>query len=407
LKKTKTVLYVGPKGFPFGSAEVQRQLQISKAILSEEVRVLVINNKGIHPKNIIQKENIGRSGTFEGIDYIYTSGTPLYPPNFFIRNFLKVIGWLNELATILYHAFTGDLACIIICTSRLRRLKYFWFLTRITRTKLIYDYVEYFSSLSDRSMKDPSNKKTFDTVFFNYTDGLIIISFYLEQHVNSLKANRPHVIVPPIIDFEKFDKIKNKPDEPDYFLYCGSVQYADVIQFIIEAYRKSRGESHGVTLILVVSGPAEIISRIKLSIMSDKKIKILSGLPYEDLIGYYKNARALLIPLQDNLQDKARFPFKISEYTAAGRPIITSDSGAVVDYFKDGENALLAKTGDLEDFSAKLNYVIDHPEIAEQIAQKSHALGERFFNYKSYSPVLTDFLLANQKGQDRERKEQP
>jgi glycosyltransferase involved in cell wall biosynthesis len=393
LKKNKTVLYVGPKGFPFGSAEVQRQLQLSKAILREGTRVLVLNKKGVHTKSIIHKENISRSGTFEGVDYVYTSGTPLYPQNFLIRNSLKIIGWLNELAMILYHAVSGELACIIICTSSLRRLKYFWFLSRFTKTKLVYDYVEYFSSLQDRSIKDPLKKKTFDTLFINYTDALIIISPYLAQHVRNLKAKRPYILIPPIIDFEKFAKIHNKPTESDYFLYCGSVQYADVIQFIIDAYRKSHSKDLGVTLILVVSGPKDIIEKIKLGITSEGTIKILSGLPYEDLIGYYKNAKALLIPLQDNLQDKARFPFKISEYTAAGRPIISSDSGAVIDYFKDGEDALLAKTGDLEDFSEKLNFIIDQPEKAEQMALKSHALGERLFNYKSYSTILTDFLF--------------
>lgn len=393
MKKSNTVLYIGPKGFPFGSAEVQRQLQVAKAILDDDTRVLVINKKGIHTRSILNKENIKWSGTFEGIDYLYTSGTALYPPNFIIRNFLKFIGSLNELVTILYQAATGKLACIIICTSSLRRLQYLWFLTRITKTKLVYDYVEYFSSLEDRSLKDPSTKKSFDTLFFNYTDALIIISTYLAQHVNSLRANKPYVIVPPIIDFEKFDKINNKPDEPDYFLYCGSVQYADVILFIIDAYRKSMGAKQGVALILVVSGPAEIIAKFKLLTKPDKTIKICSGLSYEDLIGYYKNARALLIPLQNNLQDKARFPFKISEYTAAARPIISSDSGAVIDYFKDGESALLAKTGDLEDFTSKLNYVIEHREEVEQIAQNSHALGQRYFNYKSYSTILKDFLF--------------
>jgi glycosyltransferase involved in cell wall biosynthesis len=199
--------------------------------------------------------------------------------------------------------------------------------------------------------------------------------------------------VPPIIDFEKFSRIQNKPKENNYFLYCGSVQYSDVIEFIIEAYRNSRSESQGVLLILVLSGPTEIISKIESSIREDKTIKILTGLSYEDLIGYYKNAKALLIPLQDNLQDKARFPFKISEYTAAGRPIITSDSGAVVDYFKDGENALLAKTGDLGDFSMKLDFIIEHPEKAEQIARNSHALGHQYFNYKSYAMLLSNFLF--------------
>ena len=130
------------------------------------------------------------------------------------------------------------------------------------------------------------------------------------------------------------------------------------------------------------------VSKIRSHISEDKTIKILSDLSYEDLIGYYKNAKALLIPLQDNLQDKARFPFKIGEYTAAGRPIITSDSGAIVEYFEDGKNALLAKTGDINDFSAKLNFILENPDKAEQIGLNGHALGQQRFNYKSYTSTL-------------------
>jgi glycosyltransferase involved in cell wall biosynthesis len=140
-----------------------------------------------------------------------------------------------------------------------------------------------------------------------------------------------------------------------------------------------------------VNGGAEKISKHRDSIKDDKTIKILSNLSYEVLISYYKNAKALLIPLQDNLQDKARFPFKISEYTAAARPIITSDSGAVIDYFQDGINALLAKTGDVNDFAEKLKFVLNNPQEAEKIATKSHELGQKLFNYKSYSTSLQEF----------------
>ena len=393
MKKIKTILYLGLKGFPFGTAEVQRQLQISKALLTTETRVLVVNQKGTHSSNTIKKEKISTTGSYEGVDYIYTSGTPLYPRNFIVRNLLKVVGWLNQLFLVLYYAMTRQLTCVIVCTSSLSKLKYFWYLTRIANTRLVYDYVEYFSSLTDRSMKAPGNKNTFDTTFFRYTDALIIISSYLEQHVNKMKSNRPYVIIPPMIDFEKFDKIQNKPKETDYFLYCGSVQYVDVIQFIMEAYRQSDGDNRGVSLILIVNGPSQIIAKLKDSIREDKSIQILSGLSYDDLIGYYKNARALLIPLQENLQDKARFPFKISEYTAAARPIITSDSGAVVEFFKDGENALLAKTGRISDFSAKLNFILENPQKAEQIGMNGYALGQNYFNYKSYRSTLLKLIL--------------
>ncbi len=353
---------------------------------------MVINPKGVHSSNTAKKENIKTYGSYEGIDYVYTSGTALYPKNFIVRNILKIVGSINELIIILFYALTNKVGGVIVCTSSLTKLKYLWYVTRLTNTRLVYDYVEYFSSLEDRSMKTPNDKKNFDTVFFQYTDALIIISSYLEQHLIRMKSTRPYVIVPPIIDFEKFSRINSKPKESDYFLYCGSVQYIDVIAFIIEAFHKSTSNGRGVSLILILSGSSGIISNIRESTREDKTIKILSGLPYEDLIGYYKNAKALLIPLQDNLQDKARFPFKISEYTAAARPIITSDSGAIVEYFQDGENALVAKTGDMIDFSTKLNFILDNPREADDIGLHGHDLGQEYFNYKSYTSTLLNLL---------------
>lgn len=342
----------------------------------------------MHSSSVVAKEKINASGSFEGVDYIYASGTPLYPNGFMARNFLKFVGWLRELLMILSYGFTKNSSCVFVCTSSLSKLRYLWYVTRITKTKLVYDYVEYFSSIENRSMKTVDHGKTFDTEFFKYTDALIIISSYLEQHVNRMESSKPYIIVPPIIDFEKFSIIDNKPTESDYFLYCGSTYYLDVIDFIIEAYRKTNSSGRGVSLLLIVNGSSDVRARINESIKGDMAIKLLSRLSYEDLIGYYKNAKALLIPLQDNLQDKARFPFKISEYTAAGRPIITSDSGAIVEYFEDGKNALLAKTGDVNDFADKLTFILENPQKAEQIGLNGHALGLQRFNYKSYTSAL-------------------
>jgi glycosyltransferase involved in cell wall biosynthesis len=378
-------------------AAIQRQIQISKSISNDDYRVLVISRKGTHSRERMIQENINQSGTFEGIDYKYASGTPLYPENFILRNMMKVRGWCVEVALILYYGLTRKSTCAIVCTSSLSKLKYLRIATRLANIKLIYDYVEYFESVKDRSMKEISNKVSFDTLFYKYTDALIIISSFLVKYVNSMNANKPYLIIPPIIDFDKYSYIQNKPSDENYFLYCGSAYYPDVIEFIINAYRRSKSISQNVTLVLVVNGAQEVLSRIANSIKNDTSIKLLSKLSYEDLIGYYKNAKALLIPLQDNLQDKARFPFKISEYTAAGRPIITSDSGAVVEYFHDGVNALMAKTGDVNDFSEKLNFILNNPQQSEELGKRSFTLGQKSFNYKSYSSNLRSFISQQTK----------
>ena len=373
-------------------AAVQRQLQISKSIKDENTKVLVISRKGIHSSDLIKKEKMSAKGCFEEIDYVFASGTPLYPQNFLLRSSLKIIGFFMEAIIILKKRITTNINCIIVNTTSLNQLKYYWFLSRLINIKLVYDYVEYMSSVKDRSVKETSTDKTFDTEFLKYADSLIVISSFLARHVKKMSPNLPYVVVPPIMDFEKFSKDFTNPEETDYFFYCGSTQYTDVVEFLIESYRKTNSANLGVSLILAVNGDPEVISALKNLITNDKTIKIISRLPYKTLMAYYKNAKGLLIPLQDNLQDRARFPFKISEYTASARPIITSNSGAIVEYFEDGKNALLAKTGDSDDFAAKLTFVLNNPEDAEQIAINAFTLGMHNFNYKTHSPYLKNLI---------------
>lgn len=376
-------------------AAIQRQLQIAKAMKNENTRVLVINRKGVHSAGLVKNENIKTAGTFEDIEYVYSSGAALYPGNFAIRSFLKIIGSVGELLLILYNRLFKNASCMVINTLSLAHLKYYYFVSRVLGLTLIYDYVEYMSSMEDRSMKHISGVKGFDDEFFKFADSIIVISVYLENHIKKSAPGKPYVVIPPIMDFEKFDMINAKPKESEYFLYCGSTHYFDVIEFVIESYQIANSNKHGIALILVVNGDSEKIANLQQTILDTSSIKIVSNLSYETLIGYYKNAKALLIPLQDNLQDKARFPFKISEYTAAARPIITSSSGAILDYFYDGVNALIAKTGDPDDFASKLAFIISNPEQAEIIAKNGYQLGVKYFNYKSYSIPLLSLIYKS------------
>jgi glycosyltransferase involved in cell wall biosynthesis len=389
-----TVLYLGLDGFPVRDAGIQRQLQICKALTADNTRVFVICRKGVHSEERIANENIQRSGTYEGIEYVYASGTPKYNENFIIRNCLKLYGGLVEFFLILSNKFINHVEFAIVKTDDLLELKYYFFLSRLLKIKIVFDYLEFRSSLESRSIKEYVDEKSFDFVFHRYVDSMIIISHFLTNHIKKIAPELPHLIIPPIIDFEKFEKNQFVPPINNYFLFCGSTTYIDIIKFIIGCYHQSKAEEHHIALVLVIIGDKQEIDNLKEQTKQNEGINILSYLPYEELIGYYKQAKALLIPLTDNLQDKARFPFKISEYTAAGRPIISSDSGAVINYFQNEVNALLAKTDDASDFTAKLNFIIDHPQQAEEIAAKGHETGLIHFNYKSYSQKIKALMTA-------------
>ena len=122
-------------------------------------------------------------------------------------------------------------------------------------------------------------------------------------------------------------------------------------------------------------------------------IKTFSDLPYSELINYYLNAKALLIPLRDTLQDIARFPHKIAEYTASKKPIITTNIGEIPVYFIDGANALVIQDFNIDAYSQKMQYVIDYPDESIKIGIKGWETGKKYFNYNSYGKAILKLLV--------------
>ena len=391
-KRAATVLFLGSNGFPFGMAAIQRQIQLAKSIRLSGFNVVVLNWKGVHSKLRIHTEGIKATGFFEGIRYFYTSGSPAYPQNFLVRNILKVIGRLGELFLILYYRLFGNLRAFMVNALELKELRYYYRIASWLGVEVIYDYVEFVSALESREILNDSKSDSFDYQFMNYADKFICISPFLEDHLKTVAPGKERILIPPIVDFEQVNRANIQVNQNKYFLFCGSAFYHDVFDFVIQAYKLSGCESEGAELLLIVNGDTAQVERIKKMTSGQSGIRMLSGLSYEDLLGYYKGALALLIPMSDNLQDRARFPFKICEYTAAGRPIITTAGGPIPHYFDNEVNALITKNGDVAGFASGMRYITAYPEKGVQIGLAGYELGKNIFNLTTYSRGLSDLI---------------
>ena len=393
-KKLPTVLYIGQNGFPIGLAGIQRQLNLAKAMASIPARVVVISRKGVHDRRKPSLASLPAWGSTEGINFLFASGTPFYPEHFIPRNLLKIKGFVCEQWYIIYARLFLNARWVLFYSSSYPRLRYYRIFTRLLGQRLILDYVEFKAGLENRKLLEPSAQSNFDRLAHRYADGMIIISSFLRNHVRRLNPSLPIIVIPPVMDFTKLEIKRPKPPGKPYFLYCGSIQYRDVVDFILTSWRESNCAEKGFRLILVVNSHKIGQDMASLFGPLDDSVALMSGLLYEELLAYYQGASGLLIPLMGNLQDNARFPFKLCEYTAAGRPIITSDSGAILEFFRDGENALVAKTGDPLEFAMKMRFVADHPEEAEKIGQAGHQTGLDHFNYASYTGELKRLIFG-------------
>ena len=271
---------------------------------------------------------------------------------------------------------------------------YYRILSKLLFIPLILFQTEYYSEIESNAGKFKKfEDKLFDKYSYYFTDRYLLISEFLKGRVFNGRKMKPFVKIPPLVDPGLFNRLEKKRE--NNFVFCATTPYLEVIFFVIDAFELL--EDNTFKLILIVNGDEHGKEKLKQRIQKSKKsnnILQLSKLPYDKLLNYYLNAAALLIPLRPIIQDEARFPQKIAEYSISGSPIITTKHGEVVNYFEDNVSALIAEKYDLSLFSKKMEYVIKCPEQSKKIGEKGKEIGMKFFNYKHYSQPLNN-LLSN------------
>ena len=121
-------------------------------------------------------------------------------------------------------------------------------------------------------------------------------------------------------------------------------------------------------------------------------IILYKNMPYNNIIPLYKSADLLIIPLRNNIQDIARFPHKVSEYTASGRPLISSKIGELKYYFKDKESALLADDYDIDMYVDALRQMKQNNLSFDDIGRKGYEVGYNNFHYTSNVEGIKNFF---------------
>jgi glycosyltransferase involved in cell wall biosynthesis len=235
------------------------------------------------------------------------------------------------------------------------------------------------------------NDWLFERLAFKIIHGVFPISEILTSV--ALKSN-PQVRslkLPPLVDINDFKPIKSP--KANYLLYCGAATYTYAIQLILDAMAQVSDQQ--LQLVLVLYGYRASLDQVERLIARSacqNPVRILSKLEYAELISYYQNALALLIPLKKNFQDEARFPQKIAEYAAASLPIVTTYVGEIKHYFTDNVNAYIARDDSPEMFAEKIEYIVQNRERAEKIGASGRQVALEAFDYLEVGGKLAKFL---------------
>ncbi len=395
MKNHKAFVFLGYPTFPYGFAEVQKIILISKSLLLSGNEVTVISRNGY--EEIEKNPDFTPQGTFEGIKYIYASGSCFRSNDFLKRRINKIKGITHEFLTLRKMKKRGALDFAILSTRSFFAVTYYKFLSKLLGFRIILNYVEYYTAI--KKGKNQIAKKYNDYLFDNYapvlSDAVLPISEFLINHLKKVAPKKLYLKIPGLTDFNKYQGIQ-KDHHEKYFMFCGDATYKEIVLFIIDSF-ELLGNQHPFFLYLVIGGRPENVAEIEdyISKQSVKdRIKKFSYLPERELYTLYRNATALLIPLRPTFQDSARFPHKTGEYLASGNPVISTKYGEINLYFTDMKDMFLADKYDRSQFSGKMQYVIDHPDKAIEIGLRGKEKASQLFDYQNIAETLNNFFSS-------------
>lgn len=274
-------------------------------------------------------------------------------------------------------------------------------LCRVLKVPLAAEMCEWPVTQPDPMTLGRFRRRLFCRRVVRFISGALPISHYIEGQL-SCEARRSRVAlkqlrIPILVDTEERCAESNKrPAEGDYVLFGGSAAYRKTIEFMLSALSVLTRHEPGLSLVMTgidlskTGWLAEAIGQRGLS----GRVLCPGYIPREDLLAAYRQAKALLIPLFEDDQSRARFPTKFAEYLLSGRPVVTNQIGEITHYLEDGESAFLADPESPELFAEAVRKVLDHPEQAARVGERGRQIALKEFDYREHGRRLREWLEA-------------
>ena len=143
-------------------------------------------------------------------------------------------------------------------------------------------------------------------------------------------------------------------------------------------------------MIIGNSNPA--IQRLANQIGIIDRIIFTGYIPAERFRTYLGSADVFLLPFPNTLYNVGRWPSKVCDYMASGRPIVSNPTGDIKVLFESNEIGLLAEESE-EDFAAKINILLDHPDLANILGKNARQTAENKYAWSVLVKDLESFYL--------------
>jgi glycosyltransferase involved in cell wall biosynthesis len=144
--------------------------------------------------------------------------------------------------------------------------------------------------------------------------------------------------------------------------FVGSFQLWHGIERLVESFAWVLKEVPQAWLLLVGDGPARPVVEDTINRLDLSSRVIITGLvPQAKIPEILAAVDVAVIPYPRLPKDMWFSPLKLYEYMAAGKAIVASASGQIVEVIQDGINGLLVKPGDVVEIAQAITRLLKNP----------------------------------------------
>jgi len=233
-----------------------------------------------------------------------------------------------------------------------------------------------------------------------FLDGAAGISVITEELNEFNRAGRPHAVVRPGIDLERF-----RPDlephpradiglaEEDFALvYHGTMHYANQHEMLSLYLAVKLLQRRGRRVRLVRIGHSEFGGPDPRAFraLGDGVIE-LGPIPWREIPAYLGVADACVQPGPPDDFNRYRLPSKLPEFLAMGRPVILPHCNIGND-LTHGENALLLEQGNAMEIVVRIEELLADREPAARLGAGARRFAETQLSWRRNAEGLAEFL---------------
>lgn len=237
-----------------------------------------------------------------------------------------------------------------------------------------------------------------------HADGTVVISHALAERAESLGIDGNEILyLPPGADPDSIRdttraeaRVKFGLDPAGRYIgYLGNIYQRDA-DLLFDTFRRLEATD---ARLLMIGDPG---CRVPEDVL--ERVTVTGRLPFDEMLGYLSACDVLALPLSDTIANRGRWPSKVNEYVAVGRPTVACDVGDVAGLLRDNDIGLLVRP-EAGAFAARIDELLADPDRARAMGDRAREVARTTYSQDSIADKLEAYyrkIIAARPARDSE-----